>query len=74
VVSDYNVGMKVTKGHLSINSKSYSAGLFRLTTYKNKNAEPIFTSMILTDTSFSTFISRKEASLLLKKVRKELVK
>ena len=63
--------MNITKTSVG---KSYSAGQFRLSTYKNKSSETIFTTMILADTSFSTFISRKEASLLLKKVRKELVK
>ncbi len=70
----YTLGMKEIRIVKTLIGKSYSAGQFRLVTYKNKSSETIFTTMILSDTSFSTFISRREASLLLKKVRKELVK
>jgi hypothetical protein len=63
--------MNITKTSIG---KSYNAGQFRLMVYKNKSSETIFTTMILANTPFSTYISRREASLLLKKVRKELVK
>jgi hypothetical protein len=66
-----NATMKITKTSVG---KSYSAGQFRLSTFKAKESNTIFTTMIFVHTPFSTYISRKEASLLLKKVRKESVK
>ena len=70
----YTLGMKKIRIVKTSIGKSYNAGQFRLSTYKNKLSETIFTTMIFSDTSFSTYISRREASLLLKKARKELVK